>query len=183
MTDKQLLMSAIIANPDDDTPRLMYADEIELAEPERAEFIRVQCELAHPNYRSHIEWSHVCEFPKCRICEMLKCQDELWKEHAHKWTVNILQYKPVFVRGFLDKLECSSDEVWTVTDYHMGRAIDSTPWIRAVITKYPTLRYIQLIDTVFPVQLPMVVPSGEEKDVPKLLCDWVKQALGVKSNG
>ena len=37
----------IVANIDDDTPRLVYADWLdENGQPERAEFIRVQCELA-----------------------------------------------------------------------------------------------------------------------------------------
>jgi uncharacterized protein (TIGR02996 family) len=40
-------LRAIIANPDDDTPRLVYADWLdEYGDPARAEFIRVQCELA-----------------------------------------------------------------------------------------------------------------------------------------
>lgn len=34
------LLRAILENPGDDTPRLAYADEIEMTEPERAEFIR-----------------------------------------------------------------------------------------------------------------------------------------------
>ena len=47
MTDRDALLAAIIANPDEDTPRLAYADLIqEAGEEERAEFIRVQCELA-----------------------------------------------------------------------------------------------------------------------------------------
>ncbi len=46
MTDKDALLLAIIAHPDEDIIRLMYADEIEGDEPQRAEFIRVQCDLA-----------------------------------------------------------------------------------------------------------------------------------------
>jgi uncharacterized protein (TIGR02996 family) len=46
MTDVALL-AAIRAAPDDDAPRLVYADWLdEHGQPERAEFIRVQCELA-----------------------------------------------------------------------------------------------------------------------------------------
>jgi uncharacterized protein (TIGR02996 family) len=46
MTDAALL-AAIRAAPDDDAPRLVYADWLdEHGQPERAEFIRVQCELA-----------------------------------------------------------------------------------------------------------------------------------------
>lgn len=44
MTDEAALLAAIIAHPDEDTPRLMYADWLdENDRPERAEFIRLQC--------------------------------------------------------------------------------------------------------------------------------------------
>ena len=40
-------LRAIIADPADDLPRLVYADWLdENGDPDRAEFIRVQCELA-----------------------------------------------------------------------------------------------------------------------------------------
>lgn len=45
-------LRAIIAAPDDDLPRLAYADWLEESgEAELAEFIRVQCELAKPENR------------------------------------------------------------------------------------------------------------------------------------
>ena len=41
------LEAAIIAHPDEDTPRLVYADWLdEHGDPDRAAFIRVQCRLA-----------------------------------------------------------------------------------------------------------------------------------------
>jgi uncharacterized protein (TIGR02996 family) len=44
MTDGDALLAAVIANPDEDTPRLVYADWLqENGQPERAEFIRLQC--------------------------------------------------------------------------------------------------------------------------------------------
>jgi uncharacterized protein (TIGR02996 family) len=47
MTDEDALLAAIVAHPDDDTPRLVYADWLdEHGQPDRAEFIRLQCELA-----------------------------------------------------------------------------------------------------------------------------------------
>ena len=47
MFDRDALIAAILANPDEDTPRLVLADWLdEHDEPERAEFIRVQVELA-----------------------------------------------------------------------------------------------------------------------------------------
>ena len=54
MTERDGFLAAIIADPTDDTPRLQYADWLEEhGEQERAEFIRVQCELAAiPAYRT-----------------------------------------------------------------------------------------------------------------------------------
>jgi uncharacterized protein (TIGR02996 family) len=47
MNERAALLKAICENPDDDTPRLVFADWLqEHGEEERAEFIRVQCEVA-----------------------------------------------------------------------------------------------------------------------------------------
>jgi uncharacterized protein (TIGR02996 family) len=53
MTDEPGFLAAIIADPDDDAPRLQYSDWLDdpekagpLYDPKRAEFIRVQCALA-----------------------------------------------------------------------------------------------------------------------------------------
>jgi uncharacterized protein (TIGR02996 family) len=47
MSDADALLAAIRAAPDDDAPRLIYADWLEEhGQTERAEFIRIQCELA-----------------------------------------------------------------------------------------------------------------------------------------
>src|SRR5262245_59374166 len=57
MTEQAALLAAIAANPDDDTPRLVYADWLDEHRPDRvpsaaagasarAEFMRVQCRLA-----------------------------------------------------------------------------------------------------------------------------------------
>src|SRR5262245_12848054 len=44
MSDEAALLAAIQTHPDEDTPRLMYADWLdEHGQPERAEFIRIQC--------------------------------------------------------------------------------------------------------------------------------------------
>ena len=47
MTDADALLRAIVRHPDDDTPRLVYADWLqENDRAEEAEFLRVQCRLA-----------------------------------------------------------------------------------------------------------------------------------------
>jgi len=66
MNDGQCLLNAIIARPDDDTPRLVYADWLEEhGDPERAGFIRLQCRLASNQTASHIL---VGKHPKGSTC-------------------------------------------------------------------------------------------------------------------
>jgi uncharacterized protein (TIGR02996 family) len=64
----------IIEHTDDDTPRLIYADWLDdHGEPERAEFIRVQCELAR---LKKVGMAHYCE-PKCWTrCKPLRDDQE-----------------------------------------------------------------------------------------------------------
>lgn len=53
--DRDSFIAAIIARPDDDLPRLIFADWLdENGETERAEFIRVQCELARLSKSHHV---------------------------------------------------------------------------------------------------------------------------------
>src|SRR5579862_3514386 len=46
MTPDDAFLQAILESPDDDAPRLIYADWLEERDDPRGEFIRVQCELA-----------------------------------------------------------------------------------------------------------------------------------------
>jgi uncharacterized protein (TIGR02996 family) len=93
MSDEKALLAAIWAEPQDDTPRLVYADWLEEnGQPERAEFIRVQCELAQFD-----EWD---ESP--RRDELEKREKRLWAKHAKAWKAGLpklLQAAP-FRRGF-----------------------------------------------------------------------------------
>lgn len=73
MTDRERLLKAILAHPDEDAPRLMYADEIEADEPERAEFIRVGCELARTEPFSP------------RAVELVRREMELWSRAGPDW--------------------------------------------------------------------------------------------------
>ena len=61
MTDRDALRRAILESPADDAPRLIYADYLdEHGEPERAEFIRVQCEIARFEWRTIDRTDVVC---------------------------------------------------------------------------------------------------------------------------
>lgn len=73
MSDEAAFLAAILAEPADDTVRLVYADWLqENGQPERAEFIRVQVELSSGRgYRvkcgrtSSRPW---CSAPECEWC-------------------------------------------------------------------------------------------------------------------
>lgn len=72
MSDEAALLRAIHAHPDDDTPRLVYADWLDdHGQPERAEFIRLQIEWA----RSSDDAAH-------------RRADELLVAHRSAWTAH-----------------------------------------------------------------------------------------------
>jgi uncharacterized protein (TIGR02996 family) len=62
-TEAAALLKAIIDHPDDDTPRLVYADWLqELDDPQRAEYIRVQCQIAREERNGFLKPTH----PLCK---------------------------------------------------------------------------------------------------------------------
>lgn len=75
MTDLDALLAAVCDRPDDDTPRLIYADELDDAgEAARAEFVRIQCELA--GTPTLAEW---------RYDEMRRRERELFTGWRRRW--------------------------------------------------------------------------------------------------
>jgi uncharacterized protein (TIGR02996 family) len=73
--EEEAFLQAVIENPEDDAPRLIFADWLEEhGQPERAEFIRVQCELARLPEQEH------------RRKELLAREQGLLKEHEKEWT-------------------------------------------------------------------------------------------------
>lgn len=83
MTDGDLLLKAILANPDDDTPRLVYADYLqEHGDEPRAEFIRVQVALAKWKPRCIAGCHHKDRESWCRRCRLLAREGELFAPHV-----------------------------------------------------------------------------------------------------
>ncbi len=97
MTEHQLLQN-IIANPDSDAPRLIYADWLEeQGNIDRAEFTRVQCELAAlPRY-------------DLRKSELQARERRLLVEHIPEWWHDYEISGP-FRRGFVESLSFDSPE-------------------------------------------------------------------------
>lgn len=110
-------MRDIIANPDDDIPRLIYADWLdERGKTEQAQFIRVQCEIAKYEQRKKGEKKR----PAGR-------EEEKLRKIMHKNLIvkRIAHLKVSFQRGmaenigahaktFLEKAECITDEYPTI---------------------------------------------------------------------
>jgi uncharacterized protein (TIGR02996 family) len=97
MSTEQALLAAIWENPHDDLPRLVYADWLEetgdAVQSARAEFIRVQCELAKLD-----EWDD-------RRPPLEKREQQLWKKYAKEWKAELpadLRKRGGFRRGFPD---------------------------------------------------------------------------------
>jgi uncharacterized protein (TIGR02996 family) len=99
------LIQDIIADPEDDAPRLAYADWLqEHGQPDRAQFIRIQCELARRS-----EYS-----PDRRALELQ--EDRLLAHHRDEWLAplrNILEddglWPPCrFRRGFVETIRITA---------------------------------------------------------------------------
>lgn len=89
-------LQAIIENPDDDAPRLVYADFLEeRGDHDRAQFIRCQCELAHLPAND------------ARRSELEATQSELLGKHEHEWADEIPRrvIRLEFRRGFVDSID------------------------------------------------------------------------------
>ena len=107
MSERDAFLSAIRASPADDTVRLVFADWLDdRGEPERAEFIRVQCELEP--LREKLDDS--------RVQALWQREDELLAEHFPRWAGSVAdlgaiepQFGPVFVRGFPERVGVSLD--------------------------------------------------------------------------
>jgi uncharacterized protein (TIGR02996 family) len=93
MNPEEAFLADILENPEDDAPRLVYADWLdEHGEGERAEFIRTQIELArlgedHP-----------------RRAELAAVEEVLLRDYGEAWLGPLAEFvsEPTFRRGFVE---------------------------------------------------------------------------------
>src|SRR5688572_19054059 len=96
MTHDAGFLRAILENPDDDTPRLIYADWLDdNGDPTRAEFIRLQCDLARLD-----------ETDPRRGALEARCR-ELEYDHREGWRGEAATFGRghTFERGFIERIE------------------------------------------------------------------------------
>jgi uncharacterized protein (TIGR02996 family) len=88
MTDRDALLRAICENPEDDAPRLVFADWLdEHGDPRQAEFIRVQIELARGNLTQE------------RSQALGVRQQELWRQ-LRKWRYVLGDWRRLYIDSF-----------------------------------------------------------------------------------
>lgn len=100
MSDEDALIAAVIAHPDEDTPRLVYADWLqEHGDADRAEFIRLQCR----NSVGSPEEIDPADEERETVLEA---------ENRGKWLAGLPQLPRAhwhLVRGFPESLEVAAD--------------------------------------------------------------------------
>ena len=115
MSKHDALLSAIVANPDDDLPRLVFADWLEEnGEPERAEFIRVECLHARTDRESP------------DYLPLLRRSSRLLTAHSDRWFGEIqneqLAQVVITERGFVDRIVIVADRFAAHGDFIRGQA-------------------------------------------------------------
>jgi uncharacterized protein (TIGR02996 family) len=106
MTDPDPFLRAIVEDPDDDAVRLIYADWLEEnGQPERAEFIRIQCTLAG-------------RVSARQSLELQRRQHRLLAEYGTDWVgpLQPLLHDWAFERGFPCRIRLEAETFFTSVD-------------------------------------------------------------------
>jgi len=123
MTHDEAFLQAILESPEDDTPRLVYADWLdEHGDPARAEFIRLQCRIEDTSLDDP-------SLPDLlgRACRLHIAHANEWLGELRRWLV-----RWTFHRGFLDEIVLSS------TAYLEGQPLARPATVRRVAVDVTT---------------------------------------------
>ena len=149
MTRDEAFLRAILDDPEDDTPRLVYADWLEEhGQPERAEFIRTQITLAGLPPRDP------------RRPPLEKRERALLRKHGAQWFPPLptapwqLGANPTVARGFPDSYGCGVHALlqdgadlfarWPITELWLG--IDDAPELAGTLARAPFLSRLRQLN-------------------------------------
>ncbi|HVL16173.1 MAG TPA: TIGR02996 domain-containing protein [Gemmata sp.] len=150
-SDGEILFRAVRENPADDLPRLAYADWLEEnGQPERGEFIRLQCEAWHlcPAYGT--------------VTEARTAASRLLREHGDAWHAELpavpgVEWSDLFVRGFVDS-------AWVEAGRDVRRQLDavfaSTPVQRLTVINFGLSGLQVLFDSGYAERLKCLTRQG-----------------------
>ncbi len=138
MTDDELLRAAIVARPDEDLPRLVYADFLqEAGQDDRAELIRVQCALERLPPTDP-------ERP-----ELTRREAELLAANMPVWRIAGLTGPQTFRRGMIESVETTAEalvradpEVLRLSPVRHLRLVNADRWT-ADLANLPLWRRLQ----------------------------------------
>jgi uncharacterized protein (TIGR02996 family) len=158
VTDHKGFLADVLAHPDLDWPRLVYADWLEEhGEGARAEFIRVQCEAHQLQHGPGKHADHPEAEKNCVLCARLTAlrrrERELLESHRREWTNLVPGYvtdawaldepRPPYVygarvqyrRGFVASITCTAAD-WLA---HADAITAATPLEEVTLTNRPDL--------------------------------------------
>jgi uncharacterized protein (TIGR02996 family) len=131
-SDERGLLAAIVESPDDDVPRLVYADWcLDRGKPERARFIRIQCQIARgadPELLAE-EAALLAAHGKAWVAELPCWPGISWTDGDEE------QYgggTTLFSRGFVSELTADN---WQAVSRYGGRAFAAAPVTRLRVKK------------------------------------------------
>jgi uncharacterized protein (TIGR02996 family) len=133
MTDN--FLRAIIEDPEDDGPRLVYADWLdEHGQPERAAFIRLQLERAPLEPHNHTfgptraDPRVLTRAEAARRKRLLEREGRLWDEHGQRWLAKLPVLKGIEwgrpYRGLVEEVRVDSFRTFRT---HAGRLFELVP--------------------------------------------------------
>ncbi len=131
MSLHEAFLRSIIEAPDDDTPRLAYSDWLEEnGEPDRAEFIRVQCRLV------------ALDVDDPRRRELQRREYELLADHWGEWAGPLVGRvrRWQFRRGFVEQVKMEAGQFLREAKW----LLDFAP-IQELHVKYPTLEDLRAL--------------------------------------
>ena len=165
MTDRTALLAAVLAAPDDDAPRLVFADWLEEnGEPERAAFICCQIELArlgdnwidfavgphaadYPEFEDERDWRAVTDRLAGRERELLQRHDNEWKiwcPYTARGGIDGREIEchhspagQMFRRGFVETVEMDADD-WLA---HGDAILAAHPATEVRLTTWPNIPF------------------------------------------
>lgn len=124
MTDGEALFRSVCDTPRDDLPRLVYADWLdEHDQPERAEFIRLQCE-AHEYCRRFPSLAHA----RTHASQLAHTLGDQW--YAELPSLDGVAWSSLWVRGFIDRAWVRSPTVFLVAG---ERLFNATPLLHVCV--------------------------------------------------
>jgi uncharacterized protein (TIGR02996 family) len=143
--NEQAFIKAVVAEPNDDAPRHIYADWLdEQGRYEQAEWIRIQCRI-----------SQLCEYHRQgnpthpEFVTLLKRESELWLAHVgpiRAWLDDrgINSGNCVFNRGFLAEIACTAEQCLDSLDEILQtqpvQSVKLTTWPRTRTSTLATAR-------------------------------------------